>query len=361
VTLYSFFENIFFILQAEYNNIVVMAVFIVLHALAAALRLCVFMGYRGQNIWLAADLHPSKSLKVKSDASAIRSHLLRRVAAAYISAAEKNAPRVPAQTIVEKHVLELALAGWRYSGINLWVNKLENGLILLGIVLALIFPQYAVVYGLLAVSGFIILKLAAALFDCDTARQLLIADIRLYVERELGQFFAGHTAAAVRQFKEGMSEAIDRQSALLRGAVEKLSADLSPALSNLQCLSDLPVALGNMLESNKRYALHHEAFIAQGQIIKDTQSALEKSLASYETTLQNLVQTMGGGLGAFIELHGQNAARGLTTVLQDHMDRVAVSNQETVSAINSLAEQLAAQSRDVSVQLRELHDHISEP
>jgi len=358
--LYPFFENIFLILQDQHNNVVVMAAFIALHAINIVLRLAVFLGYRGHNIWLAIDLHPSKSLKIKSDASTIRSLLLRRVVASYIAAAEKNAPRIPAQSIVEKHVLELSLMGWRYSGISRWVEKLDSGLIFLGIILAVIFSQYMVVYGLLAAAGFILLKLAAAFFDYDTARQLLTADIRLYVEREVGQFFAGHTAAAIQQFKTETAEALDRQSALMSSVVEKFGTELTLTLENLKCLTGLPKALENMQESNKRYALHHEAFLSQSQIIKDTQSSLEKSLASYEATLQNLVQTMGGGIGAFIELHGQNASRGLTDALQDHMNRVAVNNQEILNAIAMLVEQMASQSRDVSANLRSLHDRITE-
>lgn len=355
---YSFFEEIFIILQAQHNNIIVMAVFIALHVLVIAMRVAVFVNYRGQNLWLARELHPTRALKTLADTGDIRSPLLRRIVADYIAAAEKNAPRVPLDTIVNKHILNLSLAGWRYSGISAWIEKLDNGLIFLGLVLALIFPEYAIVYGLLAISGFALLKCTAAFFDFDTARLLLTDDIHLYVEREVGQFFAGHTAGAISQFKEEMAEAIDRQSVLLRGAVEKLSADLAPALTNLQCLTDLPKALENMQQSNDRYVVHHEAFMAQAALIKEIQTALESSLASYETTLQNLVQTMGSGLGTFIEMHGQTAASGLTEALQTHVARAAEGNQEAISAMTALVDQLTAQNRDISAHLRTLHERI---
>ena len=349
---YHIFEEIFFTLQAQHNNIVVMAAFIVLHLIVAVLRLTVFLGYRGHNMWMTA----AKEITSLSEVSSIRSGLLRRIAGDYIAVAEKNAPRVPLSAIIDKHVSDLSLAGWRYNGITLWTQGLESGLIFLGIILALIFPQYGVVYGILAVTGFLLLRLAAAFFDYDTARQLLIADIHLYVEREIGHFFAGHVASAMSRFKEDVSEAIDRQSVLLRGAVEKLSSDLIPALSYLGRLENLPKAIENMQQSNERYALHHEAFISQTQIIKDAQTSLESSLSSYETTLQNIVQTMGSGLGTFIQMHGQTAAAGLT----EHITRMSEINRDTIDAITVLIEQLTAGNRDISTQLRALHERIED-
>lgn len=346
---YSYFENIFFILQHQHNNIVVMAVFIVLHILVIALRVIVFMGYRGNSMLLAADLHPSKALKSTAGVSEIRSTLLRRVASDYVNAAEKNAPRVPLEAIISKHMLSLSLVGWRFTAISGWLDKFENSSILLGLILALIFPQYAVVYGLLAVLGFILVKLSASLFNYEIAEKLLATDIHVYVEQEVGRFFAGHMAGAVNRFKEEVTEAMDRQGALLK-----------TALDDLQCLSKLPEALDKMIDSNDRYALHHEAFMAQSQMIKDSQSALENSLATYETTLQNLVQTMGNGMGTFIQMHGQNAANSLAASLDEHIARVSLSNRETLQAISSLTEQLTAQSRDISAHLRALHERITE-
>ena len=357
---YSYFETLFIFLQHQHNNIVIMAVYIALHILVISLRLITFLAYRGHNIWLAVELHPSKALKSTADITGIRSQLLRRIAADYISAAEKNAPRVPLDAIVNKHLLDLSFAGWRYDGISIWVDRLDNGLIFLGIILALVFPQYTAVYGLLAVAGFILLKLSSSFFNYEAARQVLTADIHLYIEREVGRFFAGHVAGAVSRFKEEMAEAIDRQSTVLRGAVEKLGSDLAPLLGKLQSLEDLPKAIDKMQESNNRYALHHETFMSQSEIIKETQTALETSLHAYETTLQNLVQSMGSGMGAFIQMHGQNAANSLTTAMESHMTQLSTSNQEAINTISNLLEQLASQSRDVSAHLRLLHERITE-
>ena len=352
--MYNYFNEIFLFLYNWDNNIAIMAAFVALHGLIFAMRLGLFLSYRGHNIWLSMDMAPSRTLEKKADAAKIKSRLLQKIVIDYMQAAEKNAPRVPLEAIIDKHILDLSFLGFSFAGISRWIDKFDNGLLILGIVLAFLFPDYGTIYGLLAVSGFVVLKISAALFDFETARQILKSNVHVYVEREVGQFFASHMASAIMQFKEEMSEASDRQSELLRGAVEKLGADLIPVLNNLQCLSGLPKALEIMLQSNDRYSIHHEAFLAQAKIIQDTQYALESSLASYETTLQNLVQNMGGGMGAFVQLHGQSAAANLNEVMQTHMNHIMQNNQQTVSAITNLLEQLTDQMRALNERITEL-------
>ncbi|MCL2398383.1 MAG: hypothetical protein FWC91_01400 [Defluviitaleaceae bacterium] len=349
---YNEFEQIFLFLHNWDNNVVVMAIFIILHVLTIVLRLAVFFGYKGLNALMTMDMMPARGLVSKADIPTIRSSLLKRVAADYVAAAEKNAPRIPLKAIIDKHILSLSFLGWPYAGISKWIEKLESSLMLLGLALAFLFLDYGNAYILLALTGFIILKLAAAFFDYDTAKQVLVSDIHLYMEREVGQFFAGHTAGAILQFKKGMEEAVDHQNALLRGTIEKLNADLHLTLKNLECLATLPKALENMIQSNDKYALHHDTYNTQIQMIKDTQAALASSLEVYETTLQNLVQTMGNGMGTFIQLHGQNAADSLVDVMQNHMTHVIENNQQTVSSITSLMDQLTDQ-------LRTLHERIT--
>ena len=356
----SIFEDLFNILQVQQNNIIVMAIFVAIHILNIALRIAVFIGLRGYDLWLATNLSSSKSLKTLSEVKSIRSGLLRTIVNEYVYAAEKNAPRVPLDHIVNKHVSALNLIGWRYTGIIKLVNKLDNGLVLIGIALALVFVDYAVVYGLIAVAGFIILKIIASIFDCESAKDVLKADIHLYVEREVGQFFAGHVALVINRFKEDVSDAIDRQSSVLRSAVEKLGTDFIPVMENLYCLKDLPAAVEDIQQSNERYALQYDTMIAQSQMIKDSQKALEASVTSYEISLQNFVQSMGDGLGTFIQMHGQAASKGIVTVLEGHVKSMESGNKDTMNAITALLEQLTNQNKDISTHLRLLHERINE-
>ncbi|MCL2015594.1 MAG: hypothetical protein FWG68_05035 [Defluviitaleaceae bacterium] len=360
MTLIEYFEQFINFLQQHQESLFIPLIYAALHGLVVLFRLILFFGYRGQNLWLAADTQPGKQLKKLSDATALRSGLLRKIVANYVQVAQKNAANIPVADIVEKQLLRLNFMGWRYSGMAYWIEKLESGLIFLGLALAFAIPPYSALFALLAILGFLLLKLFAALFDYSTARFLLSTDINVYLAQEVGQFFATTAEGAVLKFKEEMAEAIDRQTVMLRSATEKLAEDLAPIITQLQPLANLPKALEDMQQNNDRYALHHEGFLAQSQIIKDAQAALEKSLASYETTLQNIYKTMGDSLGTFIELYGQNAAAALNDSLQEHITKIEDKNREVTATLTTLINSLSTQNRDISTHLRILDERISE-
>ncbi|MCL1997355.1 MAG: hypothetical protein FWG65_01155 [Turicibacter sp.] len=308
---YDILQAIYF--MAENSEYVVLA-YMIIHVLVVVLRLLTFISMRGINTLMQRDL--IKPLKAITEAVSIKSSLLRRIVSDYRISASKNAPSVPSAAIVDKHITNLSILGLRYSGINSWTDKLENSLVLLGIVFMLAFTANAPAFAIIAGLGFIVTKFSNSFFDYETARKLLAADIVIYLEREIGQFFASHITNAVTNFEKEMATVTENQAQQIRQAIEKLSADIIPALTHLGVLVNLPKAMETMQQSNDRYAMHHESLINHAQIIEDTQKALESSLAAYETTLQTIVQTMGAGFGAFIDLHTQNATKTITEAIE---------------------------------------------
>ncbi|MCL1986782.1 MAG: hypothetical protein FWG64_02285 [Firmicutes bacterium] len=360
MTLIQYFEQFILFLQQNQESPFILIGYAAIHLWVVLLRIIIFFGYRSQNLWLATDTHPSKSLKKLTDSAGIRSGLLRRVVADYVLVAKKNAPNVPVSEIVEKHVLRLNLFGWRYSGIANWIEKLESGLVFLGLALAFAIPPNTALFALLAILGFLLLKLFSSMFDFKVAKLILSTDITVYLAQEIGQFFASTPEGAVLKFKEEMIESINKQSDVLTDAISKLAEDITPIIEHLKPLANLPKALDDMQQSNDRYALHHEGFLAQSQIIKDSQAALEKSLATYETTLQSIYKSMGDSLGTFIELYGQNAATSLNDALQAHVTKIEENNRQVISTLTTLVNNLATQNRDISNHLRILDERINE-
>ena len=350
----QYLENISAFLYIRENNVVIMIVFAILHVLAIVLRVAVHLGYRSHNVVLNMDL--SRHLTVLDDVKTIKSSLLRRVVSDYIIAARKNAARVPLAAIVDRQILSLSFWGWRYAGIKQWVDRLDNGLVLVGLILAVVFTEFAAIYGLLTAMGFVLLKITSAFFEFDSAKQMLVDDIILYVEREVGAFFAGHTTGALRELKEGLTASTDHQNKLFSETMEKINTNLA----HLSELASINKAAETMAQSSDRYAVYHEAFIEQAKIIQQSQEAFEKGLLSYEETLKHLVQTMGDGMETFIHMHGNSAAKNLNETVSANITRISGSNQETLRAVTALVEQLNTQNRDISAHLRALHERIAE-
>ena len=70
------------------------------------------------------------------------------------------------------------------------------------------------------------------------------------------------------------------------------------------------------------FSIQQELSAGQAQFIEKNQHALEEAIQSYETTLQNMVQTMGSGLGAFIDLHAQTSVQTINDAIKVHLDKI---------------------------------------
>ena len=75
-------------------------------------------------------------------------------------------------------------------------------------------------------------------------------------------------------------------------------------------------------ESINTFGTQQETFAEQAKLIEKNQHILEESIQSYEATLQNIVQTMGSGLGAFIDLHAQTSVQTMNDALQANLDKL---------------------------------------
>jgi len=75
-------------------------------------------------------------------------------------------------------------------------------------------------------------------------------------------------------------------------------------------------------ESINTFGTQQETFTELAKLIEKNQHILEDSIQSYESTLQNIVQTMGSGLGAFIDLHAQTSVQTMNEALQANLNKL---------------------------------------
>jgi len=94
----------------------------------------------------------------------------------------------------------------------------------------------------------------------------------------------------------------------------------SKSLSNH--LLELVKTVESVKASLDAFGTQQETFAEQAKFIEKNQQILEESIQSYETTLQNLVQTMGSGLGAFFDLHAQTSVQTMNDALKANIDKL---------------------------------------
>jgi chromosome segregation ATPase len=250
-----------------------------------------------------------------------------------------------------------------------------------------------------AAAVFVLLRLCASLFDFRAARAQLCDDIYIFIEREVGRFYASDAGGAVLRLKNELAEAQHKQTEALTAALKQLTAalgDNATALNNamldttkdinekiaeaideklVRMADDFAAAsaawqkaltqatavqntmnqsaaaidkAGGKLQSAAELLASHlqghsnalsEQLVAlvraveavkdaqasvtkQGEYIERNQQTLEGSLRAYETALQNLSQSLGESLGAFVNVHAQNSAQAVNDALRNNIERI---------------------------------------
>jgi len=401
---FYFFERIFVVLDRHDNHVIIVAVYLSLAALLVILRIGAHLHFRGALFAFHSDAR--KEINIREDMRKIKNKLLRKTVAEYIRMAERAVTTAPTRQLVERSVANMSFFGWRYESLLPFLEGMEMGLLWIGLILAIVFSSYAFVYGLLAVILFVVLRLIAAFFNVRNAWRELVDEIILYIDREIGRFFASDTGGAILRLKNDLTEAIDRQSVAYQTTMENIGRTMSDTMTEVMgsmisaansigpivanamdeklvnmnatlttVLNDWENALAesaniqnSMNTSSERLAhaggqlqsaaellathmkghsnalsqqlitlvsaidavkdgLHtlttkQEAFAKQAEFIESNQRALETALASYEESLQSLVQSLGNGLGAYINLHAQSSAQTVNDAFKANIDRM---------------------------------------
>jgi hypothetical protein len=329
MTLYGYFEQLFIFLYTREHQIPIMAGYVCCFLLVLLLRGGTCTYFRGLLLRFRME---TKEIKNKEDIKNIKFGLLRKLAADYMRLAVRNASRVPTRALVGKKLAELGFVGWKYDSIMPFVELMENGLIWIGLVIALLFTDYALVYGVIAVAGFLLTRLTAAFFDFRSARNNLADELVIYLDREVGAMYPINISGTILP-KMDLSDAAEKVYTILSKPLEEWGKSLAEASQIQSQINKAALKLQTAAEALAIPMKEHGSVLAslaaeQGnllkhaQLIEQNQHALDNAYEAYEKSLQNLVQTMGDGLGAYLQLHGQTAAQAVNDTLAGNIEKI---------------------------------------
>jgi len=142
--------------------------------------------------------------------------------------------------------------------------------------------------------------------------------------------------ATLDSWEKALKEAVDLQTSMndsaekmsyssgkLQSSSELLATHMqghSNALSNQ--LMTLVDAIDAVKDAVGNTAAGQEALTQQAKYIERNQHVLESSIHAYEESLKNLTQSLGEGLGAFINLHAQTSAQAVNDALKANVDKL---------------------------------------
>ena len=326
--MFDFFEGIVDVLLRHDNQILIVAIYLIFCAVLVALRIVSHL-----HVMAVLSLVQRESLgeiKIRGEIPKIRNRMLRRVVAEYIRVAERAVTNVPTSHIVNRAVSGMNLLGWKYDSLVPFVSSLENAVLWIGLILALLFPGYAYVYGLLAIGVFVLLRLSGSLFGIDNARRQLGDEMVIFVEREIGRFFAADSGGAILRLKNDLTEALTKQGVQFKNAMENISAAMNSTMkevsvSMIAAANSIGVTINTGLDEN----------------LKNINKDLRESFENWEKALEKgvLTQELINQSAERVSLAAsklKTSAELLSTHMQGHSSALSGQLLGLVDAINSL-------------------------
>lgn len=310
----QFFTNIFDVLNRQHNHIIILAVYLCAVAVVIFLRVAAWLRYSAG----AAAIEREDNIKSRSDVKKISNKLLRHAAAAYKRVADTAVTTVPTANIIERQVDKLHIAGWRYGSVVQFVEGFEAGLLWVGVILALVFNDVAHVYGVTAVAVFVLMRVIAAFFDFRAARTRLCDEMLIFIEREVGRFYASDAGGAVLRLKEELSFSQAKQTEAMTAALTQLTKTLHDNADNLNktiaaTTNGIHIEIANAIDEKLIRMTDDFAAAAESwqkslteaarvqTTINNSTTALEKAGAKLQTAAELLGTHLQGHSGALSE------------------------------------------------------------
>jgi len=172
--------------------------------------------------------------------------------------------------------------------------------------------------------------------------------------------------AAMNKWGDAVDIAASKQAAIAAtvGDIEKvmkgfsaaaleMSSDITRAAKGLDDRNDalkddtarLAAAIEGLNATSTDLALRQGNVAQELEVISKYQRALDNSLGSYETSLQNVAASLGDALGRIVDLHTQNATNAMAEGITENLRQMAIGNNELFHRLEGLFEKLEEQGR----------------
>jgi len=422
MNVYDFFEQIFRILNQDDAQVIITAVYLSIALITIILRIVAYIHFHSELIVVRMDI--TKEIKKREDflaksKLAIKSAILRKTITEYMKVAERAVTNVPTSQLINRAISGMSLLGWRYDNILPLVESLENMLLFVGLILAIVFTNSSFAYATMAIIIFLVTRLSLAFFNARATREQLADEMYIFISREVGRFFASDTGGAILRLKNDLTEAINNQSETYTNTMKNIATTMEHTMDNVaqsmvnaansigpivanamdeklinmnttltttlknwesalseagriqtamnesseklsqsstrvqsasellathlkghsNALSEQLIALINAMDlvkdSTNNLITQQDTLVKQIKYIESNQQTLDVSIHSYEATLQGLAQTLGEGIGTFIDLHAQTSAQAINDALKANTEKItAVLQQQLRMKIN---------------------------
>jgi len=326
--LFEFFESILRVLDRHDNHVLLVAIFAITTLTLIALRMIAHIHMKAALKLFYVDT--KREIRTREDVMRLKYRLLRKAVADYKQVAERAVTNIPTLRIVERVISNMSLLGWKYTGLLPLIEALESAILWIGLIFAIVFITYAHVYGITAVALYLFLRLVSAFFNVREAKSQLIDEMVIFIDREIGRFYASDSGGAILRLKNDLSEVVGKQTTAFKTTMETIAGTMQN--SNKE-VSDSMIAAANSIGTVIAQAIDEK--------LLNMNINMEKITSNWETALEKAAETQGkmNETAERISMSGarlQNAAELLATHMQGHSNSLSEQLVSLVAAADAV-------------------------
>ena len=162
----------------------------------------------------------------------------------------KGATNINVDAITKKHLNRLRLLFWSYRSMEDFISNFENGLIIMGFLMAMFFEEKSV-YVVLTCVAFIAFKVLGTLFNFSIAKEKLIYEIIEFVEREIVNVDSSDLNGLMRKLSKDIYLAVTKQSDVLKESIDIMGTNLTGALA--LSMSEMTKAVNTSIDKSANF------------------------------------------------------------------------------------------------------------
>ncbi len=272
--------------------------------------------------------------------------LVSRVMNDYRLSRERGVNNIDTESIIKKYLLRLKFIIWPYPSMEKFVENFEIGLLFIGVLLTF-YMQDKLLFTLLTVSTFVVIRLIAAFCDFHLIKDRLVCELSEYVERELADITNMDINASISKFSREVYTAIMKQSDIIKDSVDKMGSNLTGALA--LSVSEMTKAVEVSLNKSTHFAeelekplQHWVESINSASLAQEKINIASESLNEVVNTFNESSKSLSANFDSYIERgHDQVAdIRDHVNVLVNVIEELKQANNQNKIDYDTIAKQL---------------------
>lgn len=214
---YNFFND-------ESNNIYVLIAFIIILFLSILTKIVLYLSYKTH---LTIFRFNAKDIKNIKDIKKTKATFLGRCIFVYLQFIDKGFNEIHTRNIVENEFNKIKTIGISNVILAKLVKGLDVNIILLGVLLAVVFEDYRLIYAGSILLFFILGLLANVIFNFNLIGENLKFEVIAYIELEVGKFYRRDNSSLLIDLRRELKDAIGMQAIELSSSIKKMGEDIA--------------------------------------------------------------------------------------------------------------------------------------